>query len=93
MHAKFIRFQASNALNGPQFPATAETLVRGSSAAVLAGFDPSPLPADTACTPAGGRVRPPAERALRMRQPLHGDTLYSLSGGIGYVPMFMPLQL
>ncbi|RAN78113.1 hypothetical protein B5P43_17575 [Bacillus sp. SRB_336] len=49
--AKFVKFQANNALNGQPFAAAAEMRVYGTGGTALAGFDPAPRPADTACTP------------------------------------------
>ncbi|WP_125609845.1 endo-alpha-N-acetylgalactosaminidase family protein [Specibacter cremeus] len=51
VQAKFVKFQANSAINGLQFAAAAEMRVYGTGGTALAGFDPSPRPADTACTP------------------------------------------
>lgn len=49
--AKFVKFQANNAINGQPFAAAAEMRVFGTGGTAATGFDPAPRPADTACTP------------------------------------------
>ncbi len=49
--AKFVKFQANNAINGLQFAAAAEMRVYGTGGTAATGFAPATRPADTACTP------------------------------------------
>ncbi|WP_426997466.1 endo-alpha-N-acetylgalactosaminidase family protein [Pseudarthrobacter sp. N5] len=49
--ARYVKFQANSSLNGQPFAAAAEMRVYGSSVAPVTGFDPTPRPRDTACTP------------------------------------------
>ena len=51
VQAKFVKFEADNALNGQPFAAAAEMRVYGSSTASAVGYPPAPRPADTGCTP------------------------------------------
>ena len=51
VQAKYVKFEAENALNGQPFAAAAEMRVYGSSSASASGYPPAPRPADTACTP------------------------------------------
>ncbi|MGA7206491.1 MAG: endo-alpha-N-acetylgalactosaminidase family protein [Specibacter sp.] len=49
--AKFVKFQANNAINGQPFAAAAEMRVYGTGGTAATGFAPATRPADTACTP------------------------------------------
>lgn len=51
VQAKFVKFQANSSINGQPFAAAAEMRVFGHSSAVATGFDPSPRPSDSGCTP------------------------------------------
>jgi endo-alpha-N-acetylgalactosaminidase len=51
VEAKFVKFEAENALNGQPFAAAAEMRVYGSSSASASGYPPAPRPGETACTP------------------------------------------
>ncbi|WP_460938453.1 discoidin domain-containing protein [Phycicoccus ginsengisoli] len=51
VQARYVRFDALNALNGQPFAAAAEMRVYGTSPTPVTGWAPAPRPDDTACTP------------------------------------------